>query len=466
MSQSERGIPEIEPPPLEPLAHDACFGGPGGTPDVALLRSHFLRCGVLHRDDAIEILRRSTEVLRQEPNVLLLDDPVTICGDIHGQYYDLMTIFNLAGDPLDEATAPYLFLGDYVDRGCFSTEVTLLLMALKVRLPTRVWLLRGNHECRHLTSYFNFKEECLHKYDAEVYDAFQYCFDALPLAALLNDTFLCVHGGLSPDIKNVDDISLIDRFREPPTSGAMCDLLWSDPMEDEEEQMCPDALYLHNELRGCSYVFSYAAVRQFLAENQLTAVIRAHEAQDEGFRMFRKVEDTGFPSVICIFSAPNYCDTYDNKASVLQVTDTKVLHIKQYHSVEHPYVLPNFMNAFSWSLPFVFDKVADMIGLISGGASGARPLHFPEDEGLTLEHCLYHRAVHSASSSSSGEAGAMEEYEVLVSTSRLVRRARIIRCKVRVVARLAKLLSVVRQRCRSRGGNASDDLTIARSRRK
>lgn len=362
---SERGLPHTTPPPSEPLPHDAVFDD-AGLPNCEAIREHFLRCGVLNCADAIKILNDAAALLREEPNVLVLQDPITICGDVHGQYFDLMTLFEMGGNPV---TTQYLFLGDYVDRGCFSTEVTLYLLSLKIRRPQRMWLLRGNHECRHLTSYFNFREECLHKYDADVYDAFQTCFDTLPLAASLNDNFLCVHGGLSPDIKSVDDISLIDRFREPPTTGAMCDLLWADPMEDEEEQLCPDALFLHNELRGCSYVFSFAAVNQFLKDNNLSGIIRAHEAQDEGFRMFRKVEETGFPSVICVFSAPNYCDSYDNKASILQITD-KVLHLRQFHSVEHPYVLPNFMNAFSWSLPFVFDKVTDIVCLLCDGTTG------------------------------------------------------------------------------------------------
>ncbi|CUG88056.1 serine-threonine protein phosphatase, putative [Bodo saltans] len=366
-TQPERGLPQVRAPPSEPLDRSAVFDE-DGRPRPHILCKHFRDGGVLRPEDVIEIIQSAASILRHEPNVLVLEDPITICGDVHGQYFDLMTLFELGGDP---SVTQYLFLGDYVDRGCFSTEVTLYLLSLKIARPTAIWLLRGNHECRHLTSYFNFREECLHKYNEEVYDTFMACFDALPLAALLNSTFLCVHGGLSPDIKSVDDISLIDRFREPPTSGAMCDLLWADPMEDEEEQMCPDALYLHNELRGCSYVFSFAAVRQFLVDNKLAGIVRAHEAQDEGFRMFRKVEETGFPSVICVFSAPNYCDTYDNKASILEVNN-KLLQIRQFHSVEHPYVLPNFMNAFTWSLPFVFDKVGDIVSLLSG-CSANRP---------------------------------------------------------------------------------------------
>lgn len=326
------------------------------------MKSHFLKGGLLNPDDAMRLIRGAQSLLEKEPNILILEDPLVICGDIHGQFYDLMTVFEMGGDA---ATTQYLFLGDYVDRGCFSTECALYLFALKIRYPSTFWLLRGNHECRHLTMYFNFKEECLHKYNEAVYDAFQYCFDALPLAAMVNGNILCVHGGLSPDVKNVDDINLIDRFREPPTSGAMCDLLWSDPMDHSDEVLCPDALYLHNDLRGCSYIFSYNAVENFLKENQLLGIIRAHEAQDEGFRFLQTSAVSGFPSVTCVFSAPNYCDTYDNKAAIV-VLQGKTLQVRQFHSVEHPYILPNFMNAFTWSLPFVFDKLHDVLTILAG----------------------------------------------------------------------------------------------------
>lgn len=361
----QRGCSDVPPPPTRPLEHNEVFDS-FGRPQHERIRAHFLSGGYLTDEDASEIIVRAHAVLRQEPNVLLLDDPITVCGDVHGQFYDLQTLFQLGGDPL---STQYLFLGDYVDRGSFSTEVALYIFSLKLLCPQSIWLLRGNHECRHLTAYFNFKEECLHKYSTDVYDHFMTAFDALPLAALIGEGFLCVHGGLSPDIKSIDDISLIDRFREPPTSGAMCDLLWADPMEDEEERLCPDALYLHNELRGCSYIFSHAAVEHFLKENDLLCLIRAHEAQDEGFRMYRKIQTTGFPGVICVFSAPNYCDSYDNKAAILQI-NKKVIHLKQYHCVEHPYMLPNFINAFGWSLPFVSDKLYDILSMVSNNTNG------------------------------------------------------------------------------------------------
>jgi serine/threonine-protein phosphatase 2B catalytic subunit len=192
----------------------------------------------------------------------------------------------------------------------------------------------------------------------EVYNAMMSMFDCLPLAAVLNGRFLCVHGGLSPEIRTLEDIHHIHRFREPPSSGPMCDLLWSDPMEDEEDAN-QEALFVHNDLRGCSYVFSYQATCQFLVANHLLSVIRAHEAQDEGYRLYKK-SSTQFPSVICIFSAPNYCDSYDNKAAIIRFQNN-LMNIRQFNSSPHPYYLPNFMNAFTWSLPFVAEKVTDML---------------------------------------------------------------------------------------------------------
>ncbi|KAJ1962573.1 3',5'-cyclic-nucleotide phosphodiesterase (PDEase) (3':5'-CNP), partial [Dipsacomyces acuminosporus] len=253
----------------------------------------------------------------------------------------------------------YLFLGDYVDRGYFSIECLLYLYALKLRHNATFFMLRGNHECQHLTDYFTFKLECTHKYTERVYDAAIESFCALPLAAVVNKQFLCIHGGLSPELHTLDDLRTLDRFREPPTHGLMCDLLWADPVEDFGHEK-NKSYFIHNYARGCSYFFNYAAVCAFLERNGLLSLVRAHEAQDAGYRMYRKSKTTGFPSVITLFSAPNYLDVYNNKAAVLKY-ENNVMNIRQFNCSPHPYWLPNFMDVFTWSLPFVGEKVTDML---------------------------------------------------------------------------------------------------------
>ncbi|EEB08476.1 calcium-dependent serine/threonine protein phosphatase calcineurin [Schizosaccharomyces japonicus yFS275] len=325
-------------------------------PNLAFLKNHFIREGRLSEEQTLYIIQKGTEILRKEPNVLEIDAPVTVCGDIHGQYYDLMKLFEVGGNP---STTQYLFLGDYVDRGYFSIECVLYLWSLKIWYPTSFWLLRGNHECRHLTDYFTFKLECNHKYNEKVYEACIDSFCALPLAAVMNNQFFCVHGGLSPELHTINDVNEINRFREPPTHGLMCDLLWSDPVEDFGSEG-HSKHFTHNHVRGCSYYYTYAAACSFLEQNNLLSVIRAHEAQDVGYRMYRKTKTTGFPSLMTIFSAPNYLDVYNNKAAVLKY-ENNIMNIRQFNCSPHPYWLPNFMDVFTWSLPFVGEKITEMV---------------------------------------------------------------------------------------------------------
>ena len=178
------------------------------------------------------------------------------------------------------ATSPtrFLFLGDYVDRGVASCEIMLLLLACKVAAPDRVHLLRGNHECRSLSTFYGFRAECLRKYGRAVFNRMVACFEALPLAAKLRTArgaFLCVHGGLSPAIARVEDIDDLDRFTEPEPTGALCDLLWSDPSKDPGQT----AAWEPNAVRGCSYTFNERVCRAFLKSNGLLAIIRAHEVR-------------------------------------------------------------------------------------------------------------------------------------------------------------------------------------------
>jgi len=192
----------------------------------------------------------------------------------------------------------------------------------------------------------------------QVYDTIMDSFDSLPISAIMNDQFLCIHGGISPAIKTLEDIKAIDRFREPPQHGPMCDLLWADPQEDNADDS--NDLFKFNEIRGCSWVFSYRAACEFIQQNNLLSIIRAHEAQDNGYKMHRKSEETGFPTVITLFSAPNYLDAYGNKAAILRY-ESDVMNIRQFNHSPHPYWLPNFMNVFAWSIPFVAEKVAEML---------------------------------------------------------------------------------------------------------
>ncbi|MCJ1313014.1 3',5'-cyclic-nucleotide phosphodiesterase (PDEase) (3':5'-CNP) [Agyrium rufum] len=357
VSTQERVCKDVQAPAFHPPTDEQFFSPQDrNKPNLPFLKQHFYREGRLTEDQALWLIQAGTDILKNEPNLLEMDAPITVCGDVHGQYYDLMKLFEVGGDPADTR---YLFLGDYVDRGYFSIECVLYLWSLKIWYPNTLWLLRGNHECRHLTDYFTFKLECRHKYSEKVYDACMDSFRALPLAAIMNKQFLCIHGGLSPELHTLEDIKSVDRFRETPTHGLMCDILWADPLEEFGQEKTSE-FFIHNHVRGCSYFFSYPAACAFLEKNNLLSIIRAHEAQDAGYRMYRKTRTTGFPSVMTIFSAPNYLDVYNNKAAVLKY-ENNVMNIRQFNCTPHPYWLPNFMDVFTWSLPFVGEKITDML---------------------------------------------------------------------------------------------------------
>lgn len=424
VSTQERVIKEVQAPATAKPTDEQFYDPTDPTkPNLTFLKQHFYREGRLTEEQALFIIQRGGEILRQEPNLLEMDAPITVCGDVHGQYYDLMKLFEVGGNP--EETR-YLFLGDYVDRGYFSIECVLYLWALKIHYPNTLWLLRGNHECRHLTDYFTFKLECKHKYTERVYDACTESFCSLPLAAVMNKQFLCIHGGLSPELHTLDDIRAIDRFREPPTQGLMCDILWSDPLEEFGQEKTND-FFTHNHVRGCSYFFSYPAACNFLEKNNLLSVIRAHEAQDAGYRMYRKTKTTGFPSVMTIFSAPNYLDVYNNKAAVLKY-ENNVMNIRQFNCTPHPYWLPNFMDVFTWSLPFVGEKITDMLIAILNTCS--------KDE-LENETPL---SAEPSSPPISESGGDPESIEV---------KRRAIKNKILAIGRLSRVFQVLREESES-----------------
>jgi len=367
--EDDRVMKDVVAPPRYRLSTEQLFPNGSKVPSLKVLRDHLLKEGRIEEKVFIDLVKLVKEALSKEPNVLSLRVPITVVGDIHGQFFDLDRLFGgeYGGDPSDST---YLFLGDYVDRGCFSTEVVAYLFAMKINFGDSFRMLRGNHECRQLTAHFNFKDECLYKYSETLYDAVMDAFDCLPLAAVVTSgtkeneqAFFCVHGGLSPDITAIDEIEDLNRFKETPREGPMCDLLWSDPCDEDKKPAVEDSdseeametdWFSYNQTRQCSYMYGVEAVKQFLEENNVTSIIRAHEAQGEGFKIHMR-EGGAAPKVITIFSAPNYCDIYGNKGAILRLSDG-ALGIKQFREVPHPYYLPNFMDVFEWSLPFVAEK--------------------------------------------------------------------------------------------------------------
>ncbi|CAI1608051.1 hypothetical protein SEUBUCD646_0L04710 [Saccharomyces eubayanus] len=415
------------------------FDSKTGLPNHTFLREHFFHEGRLSKEQAIKILNMSTEALGKEPNLLKLKAPITICGDIHGQYYDLLKLFEVGGDP---AEIDYLFLGDYVDRGAFSFECLIYLYSLKLNNLGRFWMLRGNHECRHLTSYFTFKNEMLHKYDMDVYDACCRSFNALPLAALMNGQYFCVHGGISPELKSVEDVNRVNRFREIPSRGLMCDLLWADPIEEYDDARDGSEFdpredeFVPNSLRGCSFAFTFKASCKFLKANGLLSIIRAHEAQDAGYRMYKNNKVTGFPSLITMFSAPNYLDNYHNKAAVLKYEEN-VMNIRQFHMSPHPYWLPDFMDVFTWSLPFVGEKVTSMLVSILNICSDEEL--DPESEpqaAETNEKIITDTTKDACTDDSKKTSSAILEDET---------RRKALRNKILAIAKVSRMFSVLRE---------------------
>lgn len=449
---NDRPVKEASPPPAQLLNSDVLFNSKG-VPDLEFLRSHLSLEGALSQELLLELIQRASELFEKEPSLLKLNDPITVVGDIHGQYYDLVKLLEVGGKPGD---GQYIFLGDYVDRGSFSIEVVALLFACKIAHPKRVRMLRGNHECRQMTSFFNFREECEYKYDESVYNAFMDAFDTLPLAATINGKFLAVHGGLSPELTTLKGIASLNRFQEPPREGLLCDLIWSDPYEKEEppskSKKSKENMFVPNQVRGCSYFYTFECVNRFLQKNQLLSVIRAHEAQLEGYKMHKTNPATGFPSVITIFSAPNYCDVYNNKGAILKF-DNSTLNVLQFNCSPHPYHLPNFMDIFTWSMPFVTEKVTEMLYYILQPSAGRvdEDEQLPElpaalqkvyrnslseDENKTVELAsqLAQMVEHGATGSGVKE-GETEDSDV---------RDRM-RKKVRTIARMARMFKTLRQ---------------------
>ncbi|KAK2071879.1 hypothetical protein P8C59_006268 [Phyllachora maydis] len=338
------------------------------------------QCHYLPESVMKQLCEMVKETLMEESNIQPVVTPVTICGDIHGQFYDLLELFRVAGgmpgdtnvqapktattviksediEPPTEITDPklkkkvknagapgngdndetdadpdsegiqepehrgsavggrsssppadmrFVFLGDFVDRGYFSLETFTLLMCLKAKYPDRIVLVRGNHESRQITQVYGFYEECQQKYgNASVWKACCQVFDFLVLAAIVDGTVLCVHGGLSPEIRTIDQIRVVARAQEIPHEGAFCDLVWSDPEDIDTWSVSP---------RGAGWLFGHKVATEFNHVNGLKTIARAHQLVNEGYK-FHFAEK----SVVTVWSAPNYCYRCGNVASIMTV---------------------------------------------------------------------------------------------------------------------------------------------------
>ncbi|KAF4516963.1 hypothetical protein B566_EDAN005564 [Ephemera danica] len=215
------------------------------------------------------------------------DGSLTFAGDIHGQYYDLLRLFEYGGFPPE---SNYLFLGDYVDRGKQSLETICLLLAYKIKYPENFFLLRGNHECASINRIYGFYDECKRRYNIKLWKTFTDCFNCLPVAAIVDEKIFCCHGGLSPDLQSMEQIRRIMRPTDVPDQGLLCDLLWSDPDKDTMGWGEND--------RGVSFTFG------------------AEVVVEDGYEFFAKRQ------LVTLFSAPNYCGEFDNAGAMMSVDET------------------------------------------------------------------------------------------------------------------------------------------------
>ncbi|KAM1819776.1 hypothetical protein TB1_001414 [Malus domestica] len=246
----------------------------------------------------------SREIFLSQPNLLELQAPITICGNINGQYPDLLRLFEYGGLP---PSASYLFLGGYVDYGKQGLETMCLLLAYKIKYPENFFLLRGNHECASINRRYGFYDECKRRFNVRIWISFIDAFNCLPVAAVIDDKIFCVHGGLSPDLTNLDQIRNLPRPTAVPYNGLLCDLLWSDPDGDVKGWRVNG--------RGVSYTFGPDEVAEFLTKHDLDLVCRAHQAVEDGFQFFADGQ------LVTVYSAPNYRGVFDNVAAMMTVDE-------------------------------------------------------------------------------------------------------------------------------------------------
>lgn len=271
---------------------------------------------MLTEDEMIGICTKVRPLILSQPNQLDLQGPLKICGDIHGQYSDLLHLFELCGTP-DKIN--YLFLGDYVDRGRHSLETISLLLCYKLKYPCRFFLLRGNHETQSVTRIYGFFDECKRRFTVKLWRQFIDTFNCLPVCAIIENQIFCCHGGLSPEMLTPEMTDLFElkqklrKMQRPcdvPENGLLCDLLWSDPWYIDYSEKAVEPSGWESSERGVSYMFGPDVIDQFLERFNLDLIVRAHQVVEDGYEFYAN------RSLVTVFSAPNYCGEFDNAAAV------------------------------------------------------------------------------------------------------------------------------------------------------
>ncbi|KAI8921310.1 Metallo-dependent phosphatase-like protein [Powellomyces hirtus] len=315
---------------IESMTVDAKYDGPH-LPETGItlefvkgMLDHMKAQKKLPKKYLYKILLAVKEMFESQPPIIDVtipaDGKITVCGDIHGQFYDLLHVFELNGLP--SPTNAYLWNGDFVDRGSFSVECVTTLFAFKLLYPDSVFLSRGNHETDDMNKVYGFEGEVKAKYSEAAFRLFSEIFNAVPLGQLINEKIFVTHGGLfSRDDVTMDELRKIDRFKQPGSSGLMCELLWSDPQPQPGRSPSK---------RGVGIQFGPDVTDNFLKLNNLQCIIRSHECKNEGYT----IDHDG--KCITIFSAPNYCDSVGNKGAYIHITPDLKLKYNQFEAVEHP----------------------------------------------------------------------------------------------------------------------------------
>ncbi|KAI9710390.1 MAG: hypothetical protein M1828_002178 [Chrysothrix sp. TS-e1954] len=325
MPSAAEGL-DLDNMPIEPAYDGVKLGNEMTQEFIDDMIQRFKDGKKLHKKYVFQIILAVKDIVYKEPTMVETevrnDDTLTVCGDTHGQFYDLLEIFRLNGFP--SKSRGYLFNGDFVDRGSWSTEIALLLYSYKWLHPSTFFLNRGNHETDDMNRLYGFEGECKHKYSERVFKMFSESFSALPLATLIGSKFLTLHGGLFSDDKiTLDDIRKLNRHnqRQPGQSGLMMEMLWTDPQK--EPGRGPSK-------RGVGLQFGPDVTKRFCENNGLEAIIRSHEVRMDGY----EVEHDS--RLVTVFSAPKYCDSTENLGAYINIGSNYKLEYHKFSAVWHP----------------------------------------------------------------------------------------------------------------------------------